>query len=80
MVLPALPNIFILITCNCVLINKRNMPSDTQCKLYAEVDMPGLYIYNEMVLLQEMSSMEAIEEQKAQEDGEPSVATEKEGR
>uniref|UniRef100_A0A672NC84 Lymphoid-restricted membrane protein-like n=1 Tax=Sinocyclocheilus grahami TaxID=75366 RepID=A0A672NC84_SINGR len=30
-------------------------------------------------LKKEMSSMEAIEEQKAQEDGEPSVATEKEG-
>ncbi len=30
-----------------------------------------------MVFLQEMSSMEAIEEQKAQEDGELSVATEK---
>lgn len=32
-----------------------------------------------MVVLQEMSSMEAIEEQKTQEDGEPSVTTEKEG-
>lgn len=38
-----------------------------------------LHIQSEMVLLQEVSSMEAIEEQKAQEDGEPSVATEKEG-
>lgn len=35
------------------------------------------HIQSEMVLLQELSSMEAIEEQKAQEDGEPSVATEK---
>lgn len=33
-----------------------------------------------MLFLQEISSMEVIEEQKAQEDGEPTVVTEKEGR
>jgi len=36
-----------------------------------------LHIQSEMILKQELSSMEAIDEQKAQEDGEPSVATEK---
>lgn len=53
------------------------MPSVNYCSKCAEVDMPLLHIQSEMVLLQEVRSMEAIEEQKAQEDGEPSVATEK---
>lgn len=66
-----------------LLINIHKMPSQmlsvNYCSKCAEFDMSVLHIQSKMVLLQEVSSMEAIEEQKALEDGEPSVATEKEG-